>query len=152
MKIVVISDTHGYINDAVSAIKKEKPDYCIHLGDVVQDCEDLESIFPYQKFIFVKGNNDFWIKDGRFPYERCFNLEGKRFFVCHGHKFNVKSDLCLLKVKARENNADIVLYGHTHIKHLEDDGKMLIMNPGASLSYGLITIADGKVDASIKEI
>lgn len=151
MKILVISDTHGNINNAVAAIEAEKPDYCIHLGDMAADCEDLESIFARQKFIFVKGNNDFWLKDARFPEERFFTLDGKKIFACHGHKFHVKAGTYALKSKAKELGADIVLFGHTHSKHLEQTASLVVMNPGSRTSYGLIIIENGKINTSICE-
>ena len=151
MKFVVISDTHGFINNAVKFIEKEKPDYVIHLGDTVADCEDLENIFPRQKFIFVKGNNDFWTKSSLFPDERIFTLCNKKFLVCHGHKYHVKSGLFALKKKALDENADIVLYGHTHVKFIET-GDMLIMNPGSHMTYGLIQIEDNATVAEIKSV
>ena len=151
MKILVISDTHGNINNAIEAIKNEKCDYCIHLGDMVADCEDLEAVFPRQKFIFVKGNNDIWLRNSSYPDERFFTLEGKSFFICHGHKYNVKYSLDALKAKGRELGADIILYGHTHSKHLENDGQVLVLNPGASSSYGVIIIENGKINSSLIE-
>ncbi len=149
MKYLVVSDTHTYINNVINLIEKIKPDYCIHLGDMASDCEDLESIFPRQKFIFVKGNNDIWLRDNRFPDEREFTLEGKRFFICHGHKLHVKESTELLKKAARQKNADIVLYGHTHKKALEWNGSMLVMNPGTRDSYGIIEIKDDNVKADV---
>ncbi|MBQ4527546.1 MAG: metallophosphoesterase [Clostridia bacterium] len=148
MKILVISDTHGYIGDAVEAIEKEKCDFCIHLGDMAADCEELELIFPRQKFIFVKGNNDFFLRDSAFPDERIFELGGKKFFVCHGHKYHVKGGLFALKKKAVEVGADIVLYGHTHTAYLET-GSVLVMNPGSAHSYGLIHIDGDSVRSEI---
>lgn len=148
MKILVISDTHGYIGDAVEAIENEKCDYCIHLGDMAGDCEELELIFPRQKFIFVKGNNDFFLKSSQFPDERIFELGGKRFFVCHGHKYHVKSGLSLLKSKAVQNSADIILYGHTHRAYLETE-PIVVMNPGSAGSYGIITIENGEISAGL---
>ena len=149
MKYLVISDTHGYISSAVDLIENLKPDYCIHLGDMVSDCEELEYIFPKQKFIFVKGNNDFWTRNNLFPDEKFFNLEGKNFFLTHGHKYHVKGGLELLKKTASEKNADIVLYGHTHVKNLVWDNNTLILNPGSRTSYGIIEIKDGKVSAEL---
>lgn len=151
MKFLVISDTHGYINNAVNIIESEKPDYVIHLGDMAADCEDLESIYPRQKFIFVKGNNDFWLKDAQFPNERIFTICNKKFFICHGHKYHVKQGLFMLKAKAKAEKADIVLYGHTHVKYLEER-EMLIMNPGAHLTYGIITIQNDDVKAELKTV
>ena len=149
MKYLVVSDTHNYINNVVELIEKLKPDYCIHLGDMASDCKELESIFPRQKFIFVKGNNDIWLRDNRFPDERVFCLEGKNFFVCHGHKYHVKGGTELLVKCAREKNADIVLYGHTHRKSIVWHGDMLVMNPGARTSYGIIEIKDQTAKAEI---
>jgi len=152
LKILVISDTHGQIMNAVNLIKKGTYDYCIHLGDVVRDCEDLESIFPRQKFIFVKGNNDFWTRDASFPDERTFTLGGKKFFICHGHKFNVKSSLALLKSTAIKKECDVVLFGHTHKSYLED-GSLTVMNPGCVKSYGEIIIDDeGNMKSELKKV
>ena len=150
VKYLVISDTHNFISNAVELIEKLKPDYCIHLGDMIQDCEELEYIFPRQKFIFVKGNND-WAKNSMYPDDRFFELEGKKFFLCHGHKFHVKSGTDYLKSHAKSLGADIVLFGHTHVRHLECDGDMFIMNPGSISGYGIINIENGRVTTQIKK-
>ena len=149
MKYLVISDTHRYINIAINLIEELKPDYCIHLGDMAADCEELEYIFPKQKFIFVKGNNDFFLKSSSFPEQRIFELEGKTFFVCHGHKYHVKEGIEFLVRAAKEKNADIVLYGHTHSKKLEWKNDMLILNPGSVHSYGIIEIKNGVINAEL---
>ena len=151
MKYLVISDTHGYIANAVELIENLKPDYCIHLGDMAEDCRELEYIFPRQKFIFVKGNNDVWLRDNQFPDERLFELEGFKFFVTHGHKYHVKSGLELLTKAAKEKNAKIALYGHTHVKKLIWEDDILIMNPGSKFSYGLIEIKNGKINAELHD-
>ena len=149
MRYLIISDTHGNITYAINAIESIKPDYCIHLGDMAQDCEDLQSIFPRQKFIFVKGNNDYWLRDNSFPDERVFSLEGKTFFICHGHRYHVKSGCDFLKREAGLKNADIVLYGHTHIQKMEWDNDVLILNPGSRDKYAIITIKDNKINAEL---
>ncbi|MBE7051486.1 MAG: metallophosphoesterase [Ruminococcaceae bacterium] len=151
MKILVISDTHGYINNAITILEKEKFDYCIHLGDMIADCEDLESIFPRQKFVFVKGNNDFWNRSPAYPDERFFTIDGVKIFACHGHRFHVKSDHYALYAKAKELEADIALFGHTHSKCLKKEGDITFMNPGSKLSYGVIVTQNGNFDASLHE-
>lgn len=149
MKYLVISDTHGYINIAINLILDLKPDYCIHLGDMAADCEELENIFPRQKFIFVKGNNDFFLRNSSFPDERVFELDGKTFFVCHGHKYHVKQGTEYLIRAAKEKNAQIVLYGHTHAKKIIWQNDILILNPGSRSSYGVIEIKDGNIKAEL---
>ncbi|MBQ7900916.1 MAG: metallophosphoesterase [Clostridia bacterium] len=147
MKLLVISDTHGYIGNAVSAIEKEQPDYILHLGDVADDCDELMNIYPNKLVVCVLGNNDFFNK--KYPLERIFSLCGKNIFMCHGHKYNVKQSLFPLKKAAQYAKAHIVLYGHTHRSYLEQDGDMLIMNPGSISSYGIIDITDDGTNAEI---
>ncbi len=150
MKILVISDTHNIISDAVSIIEKLNPDYVLHLGDMCDDCERLEETFPDKLIISVRGNNDYF--DRTYPYERFFELGGKKIFMCHGHMYHVKSTLSRLMYKGKELGADIILFGHTHIAHLEEVEDMIIMNPGSLRTYGIIHIEDGKAEAKIEDV
>ena len=147
MKILVISDTHGYIGNAISLIEEMNPDYIIHLGDVANDCDELSGIYPTRRIICVLGNNDFFCKS--YPLERTAEIGGKKIFMCHGHKYNVKYGLHLLKKTARDAGADIVLFGHTHSAYIEEQDGMIVMNPGSTRTYGIITIESGKVQAQV---
>lgn len=151
LKILVLSDTHNNISYASKLIEKLNPDYVLHLGDICDDCHRLEDAFPRKLIVSVKGNNDFF--DNSYPLERCFELEGKKIFMCHGHKYNVKSSLLPISYKGREVGADIVLYGHTHVSHLEEAEGVIIMNPGygGKGRYGIIEIKDGKIDAKLEQ-
>lgn len=95
------------------------------------------------------GNNDYPQRYPDIPYERVFTVDGKKIFMCHGHTYNVKFGTDRLAYKAESLKADIALYGHTHSKHLEISGGMIIMNPGSTDSYGIIEINDGKADARL---
>ena len=148
MKILVISDTHNMIQNAVSLVTKLDPDYVLHLGDMCEDCHRLEDMFPRKLIVSVKGNNDYF--DKSYPLERCFELGGKRIFMCHGHKYNVKSSLMSLIYRAKEQGADIVLYGHTHLSHKEDYDGMLIINPGTVGTYAVIEITETSIEAKIE--
>ena len=150
MKILVISDTHNFISDVVSLIETLNPDYVIHLGDMCDDCERLEETFPHKLIISVRGNNDYY--DQKYPYERFFELGGKKIFMCHGHKYNVKATLSRLMYKGEELGADIILYGHTHIAYLEQADDKIVMNPGSMHTYGIIEIEDGKAEARIENV
>ena len=62
MRILVISDTHGKVDEALKLIKNmEKPDLIIHLGDYVEDGEYIERETGI-KVELVRGNGDFLIK------------------------------------------------------------------------------------------
>ena len=53
-----------------------------------------------KRIICVLGNNDFYNKN--YPDEIVCEIGGKRFFMCHGHKYNVKYGLFALKKKAKD--------------------------------------------------
>lgn len=150
MKLLVISDTHHNIENAVVLINRHKPDYVLHLGDMCEDCERLQDIFPNLLIISVIGNNNYKSSYPEYPLERVFELGGQKIFMCHGHKYHVKLGIFSLVLRAKELQADIVLFGHTHSKFIDTEEDMLIMNPGSVRSYGIIEITDGKVNARLE--
>lgn len=151
MKLLIISDTHGYIANAVSVIEEIKPDYVIHLGDMADDCDQLKYIYPMQKMICVLGNNDWYNR--QYPLEVITKISDKRFFICHGHKYNVKYGIDLIKKKGIFEKADVILYGHTHRRFIEEKDGLLIMNPGSTASYGIIEIDEkGNINAQILDV
>lgn len=149
MKILVLSDTHGRLDAAKKLIKDINPDYTLHLGDMAEDSQRLEMDFPQKIIVSVKGNNDYF--DKSYPLEREFTLCGKRFFMCHGHKYNVKSSLLALKYKGMEKNADIILFGHTHVSYMDDTDGVIMLNPGSVSTYGIIEINESDVTASVEK-
>ena len=132
MKFLVFSDSHKATNGMDKAIERH-PDitHIIHCGDVADDCEYLEMVYGRTHSICaVCGNNDFFT---HYPFERIVKCEGKLIYVTHGHKERVKSGLYNLKAKAKQANADMCIYGHTHTQFYENDG-VHILNPG-SIGY-----------------
>ena len=156
MKILVISDTHGDINKAEEAIRLNKEiGLIIHLGDYFRDAQKLSSIFPNIPIEYIYGNSDFMIND--VPAEKLLEINGKRIFITHGHRYSVKWDYDKLYRKAEEMNADILLFGHTHIPDLVEKGRLYVVNPGSTSdpredsdeSYAIIEIEDGKVEPKL---
>ena len=93
------------------------------------------------------------------PLVRIVELCGKRIFITHGHRYDVNYSLMKLAYTALENGADICIYGHTHIPHLERYRDMYILNPGSlsrprggsGESYAVIDIdKSGNID--IKQV
>ena len=152
MLILVISDTHGRITNAVNTIEKLKPDYILHLGDVVRDVEDLEAIFSSKDIIAVSGNNDFWASAKYSATERMLDLGGKKIFMCHGHTYGVKKDNARVVHKARQMGADIALYGHTHSAYNENHDGIWVINPGSYGTYAVIEIdKSGNIHSEIRK-
>lgn len=157
MKIAVISDTHRdsrYIDIAKNIIKDT--DMLIHLGDNIDDAEELSKGYKGKVYI-VKGNCDY---TNSYPSEQIIEVEGKRIFFTHGHNYGVKMSLNNIFYKAKEVEADIALFGHTHVAIIEKEDGIIFMNPG-SISLprikgryiGFINIEEGKdMDIYLKEI
>jgi putative phosphoesterase len=150
MKILVISDTHGDTNKAEEVIKANNgTDMVIHLGDYFRDAQKLSGLFPDIHFEYIYGNSDFMTDN--VPAEKVLELCGKRIFITHGHRYSVKWDYYKLFKKAEELNADIVLFGHTHIPDMAKKGKRYVLNPGSTSdprsnkdeSYAVIEIKNG---------
>ncbi|MDR7856685.1 metallophosphoesterase [Tissierella sp.] len=129
MKILVISDTHGYIDNVVQGIKTiGLPDMIFHLGDNVEDGIRLRDELNIPTTI-VRGNGDYNSLD--FNDDEIVELNGKKIFLSHGHNYNVNFGLSNLYYKAQEVGADYVLFGHTHIPIIERTEKIVLMNPGS---------------------
>ena len=88
MKIGIISDTHRNIKSIDKAIPYLKEcDLIIHAGDNIDDAEYIY----YATDVLVKcvkGNCDLYNIDE--PYELIFLVKDKKFFLCHGHQYDVK--------------------------------------------------------------
>lgn len=143
-KILVFSDSHGEVESMVRIIESANPDIVIHLGDYTSDCDQLCKRFPKLKITGVRGNCDY---RSAVPELRKLYVDGKLIFAAHGHVYNVKSGYTRICYAAMEADADILLFGHTHIAHRDTGLGMEIMNPGsigrgAHPSYGVI-IVDG---------
>ena len=150
MKLIVLSDTHGKIQPAVSVLKyyQEMIQGVIHLGDYTSDAAALKRLFPKLPFYMVRGNNDY---DSTVPEQREVCLGGKKILLTHGHRQRVYYGLDTIAYYGLEKKADAVFFGHTHCPLVEVDGPITFMNPG-SISYprateygtfGIVDIQDG---------
>jgi len=142
-----MSDSHGSKINMFDAIRAESPDVVLFLGDNIRDCEDFESKYPKIMLRAVKGNCDQGYRGLEMDE---FILEGKKFFMTHGHLFSVKLGKTKILDAATARGTDILLFGHTHIPyHSEKDG-LVAVNPGSigsdAKSYAVLEIKNGVVD------
>lgn len=152
MKIIVFSDSHRELDGMRKIIGQEKPDYVFHLGDHDTDAEQISKEYPSLPVAMVRGNCDGWSDT---PKTLCFVLGGQRFFLCHGHTLGVKSGLLRVIYAAREQHADVLLFGHTHEAYYEcldeeSDFALHVLNPGScgygwQPSYGRIVLEANRV-------
>ena len=150
-KILVMSDSHGAVSDMLKIISTEQPDYIIHLGDYASDCRALEKSFPDIPLKVIRGNGDF---SATVPMEDFFELGNKCFFATHGHRYSVKAGLSQLIHFAKNEGAQVVLFGHTHIPHCDISDDFAIINPGSAHppfnSYAILNLSGGDFSCEIK--
>ncbi|MCM1217157.1 MAG: YfcE family phosphodiesterase [Roseburia sp.] len=155
-KVCVFSDSHHCVVNMMRAISLETPDYIIHLGDGESDMHPVKKEFPEITAYCVRGNCDL---HSALPLVQKIEIEGKRIFAAHGHMYNVKSDSTFwdLRCAAMEADADIVLFGHTHLPFKDRSLGMEILNPGTIGNverprYGVISIGNNTVSTELKEL
>lgn len=128
MVIGVISDTHRHKFILYDALKKiGDVDIIMHLGDNVDDVIEIQKLFK-GIIVNVKGNCDY---SKSVPSERIEIIENKKIFLTHGDKYGVKYDLNRLKYRALELEADIVLFGHSHVSEILYEEGIWFVNPGS---------------------
>ncbi|MBO5525244.1 MAG: metallophosphoesterase [Clostridia bacterium] len=131
--MIILSDTHGNKADIDKlATVLSESDYIVHLGDVTTDMKEVSALYP-DKTYRVVGNCDFYPMGD----EQILEIEGHRIFMCHGHRYGVKSSLERLAYRAKELDCDIALYGHTHEARIEEIGGVLTVNPGCMTRYSI---------------
>ena len=143
MTILVFSDSHGHMSNMRGLIKKFMPDFVIHLGDYARDAGRLE----HPQVIGVYGNCNYNINS---PKHMLVEIAGKRFMLTHGHAYGVKQGLDNLIRAAVLNDADAVLYGHTHKQYYARRGNMVILNPGpADERAALLTVGESEIEIEL---
>lgn len=126
MKLIVVSDNHGdtYYMEEILSIYEDEVEMWIHCGD----SELMEDHPLWQNFKTVTGNMDY---APGFDLERLVEFNTRKFLVVHGHKHAVKRSNEIMKNRAKEEDVNIVFYGHTHIPKAEKEDGILFINPGS---------------------
>ena len=152
MKILVFSDSHGRLGPMLDAIERERPQRVFFLGDNYRDGQSLMDAYPDLPMELVKGNCD-WDKA---PDELIVEVEGVKFLLVHGHRYDVKSGTDRLARAAREKGVDIACFGHTHDAVNMPGHGVWLFNPGTAggihnrVGYGVIVVSNGTFQASLK--
>jgi hypothetical protein len=123
-KVLIMSDSHGLTKELITIKERHKLKHMIHCGDSELPANTTE----LKHLHTVGGNCDM---DPEFPEEQVMVIEGKRFFVVHGHLHRVKTGLLPLSYRAKEVGADVVCYGHTHMASVDEMDGQLFINPGS---------------------
>lgn len=157
MRILIVSDTHHDFDALYRLVLREKDtlDLLLHLGDCVQDAEDLRSEYPLLPMRFVRGNCDYACDA---PDTAVVDAAGVRLFLTHGHLFGVNNTTERLAAKARQQDASVALFGHTHRRFWQNAAGVQLFNPGSLSkprdgvrSYGIIEVVQHQPVCSLHE-
>ena len=157
MRIVVFSDSHGDIFQAVEVVRRnEREKVFIFLGDGVDELETLKEMYPHKEFIGVRGNCDFFC---HLPDEYTMDVGGVKILCTHGHLYSVKSSLERISESARKKGVTVALYGHTHKSLTKYDDGLYLVCPGSVSkpadrypTYATVDITDKGIFCNIVEM
>ena len=153
MKVLICSDSHGARRSLLRVLEKESPQTLLFLGDGLRDLESLQLLCPTMKIVAVQGNCDMLSPAAQ--QDLLIELEQVRIYLCHGHRWSVKTGLERLEREGRRLGAQLVLFGHTHRPLLRETDALTLLNPGSigdglTVSYAVAEIAGGAFSCTLK--
>ena len=133
--ITVVSDTHGRDGHRLDGRTLEAvraADLVVHAGDfttaaVLEAFEAEAGGDRNGELVAVAGNNDDEQVRDRVERIRVFERAGVRFVVVHGHEH----DETALSFLGRQEDADVVVVGHSHRARWDPGGAVAVLNPGS---------------------
>ena len=131
MKIGLLSDTHGYLDQRIIEHFIDC-DEIWHAGDV-GSMEVVQSISSRWKLRGVYGNIDDPEIRNEFPLETAFEINGLRVYITHIGGYPPKYTPYIRK-RLDMINPDLFICGHSHIIRIISDEErgILHINPGAA--------------------
>ena len=170
MTYLILSDSHGHPDRIEEASRRVRPDGILFAGDGLRDLARVDfTTLPERCPLWAVSGNCDWLtvplvvndpllepKD-----EELITLEGVRILLMHGHTYGVKGGLGSAVTRAVQRDADLLIYGHTHLPvelHLRPDDRradfsvsksLTLFNPGSlgdrDASFGTLTIRNGQI-------
>jgi len=181
-RIVILADTH--VGDRTSeiepallrAVEAELPDRIFHAGDVCKP-EAIERLSQIAPTDAVQGNRD-WFMGYHLPLECHHQINGVKITLAHGHisiwqwflnyvvlfLFGTMSGHRKFQAKLAKKypDANVIIYGHIHVRHDEVMDGIRFLNPGVSYperrnqyksQYAVLTISsEGEIRAEFKSV
>jgi len=134
-KILLLSDTHGHIDDKVLAYCREA-DEVWHAGDIgdPQVTDRIQEMVPLRA---VYGNIDGHEIRSQFPLDNRFTVEEVEVWITHIGGYPGRYEPRVREV-LRTNPPKLFIAGHSHILKVMYDkpNQIMYMNPGAAGKFG----------------
>jgi len=151
-RVGVVSDTHlprfgrALPRALVRGLQRAGVTHILHLGDLTDPVAIplFEAIAPFDA---VAGNNDGEELRARFGRRKVVTIEGVRIGMVHGDGKRGTTKSRALDAFG-EDEADLILFGHSHRPSVGLEGRLLVANPGSPTdkrlnplySYAILTI------------
>ncbi|MFT8325376.1 YfcE family phosphodiesterase [Oenococcus sicerae] len=131
MNYLIFSDTHGDRQEFEAILHRYQHDPEIAAIFYNGDSEFDDSDPIWQGIHTVLGNMDFY--DG-YPIENVYKNQKDDIIIyqTHGHLARVADGLQMLDELAEKQQANIVLFGHTHVVFTGEYDHKLFINPGST--------------------
>jgi uncharacterized protein len=136
MKIGVISDTHGHLDEKVFDYFKDC-DEIWHGGDI-GDIRVADQLKQFKPFRAVHGNIDDKQLQVTYPEDQWFECEGLHVWITHIGGVAPSYNPRIRKI-LEKRQPDIFICGHSHILKIGRDSQhnnLLFLNPGAAGNEG----------------
>lgn len=134
-KILLLSDTHGFIDEQILKFVKLS-DEVWHAGDIgsIDVTDTIKKIKPLRA---VYGNIDDMVIRSEFPPDAKFKIEEVTVWITHigGYPSNYNQRI---RTEIKQHPPKLFISGHSHILKVMFDKKLnlLHLNPGAAGKYG----------------
>jgi putative phosphoesterase len=136
MKIGLLSDTHGYLDQKIFTHFKDC-DELWHAGDI-GDARTADALEAFKPLRAVYGNIDDKELQLRYPEDLKFNCEGLEVWMTHIGGAPPRYNPRVKKILGNYS-PNIFICGHSHILRIKKDPEqndMLYLNPGAAGNQG----------------
>jgi hypothetical protein len=145
-RIGLIADTHmpdrlPDLPDAIGVAFRDV-DLILHAGDV-GELRALDALSEIAPVVAVHGNDDTVESQRELPYQQLVSAGGLRLLLTHAHYPDRADELASRQddawtpkldrraAMARRADAQIIVFGHTHVPMTVPWGEALLVNPGA---------------------
>lgn len=134
-KILLLSDTHSYIDEQILKFVKQA-DEVWHAGDI-GDLHVTDTIKSLKPLRAVYGNIDDADARLEFPLDNKFTIENVTVWMTHiggyPNKYNQR-----VREELKGNSPQVFICGHSHILKVQFDKKLNLihLNPGAAGNHG----------------
>ena len=165
MKVGVVSDSHGHVDNlrrAIKAMNEGGAEVIIHLGD---DYDDIKALSGQEgtTIIQVSGVFSTYYQEPGIPNRIIETWEGVPVLLTHtseAHQNDLPTDLDPKAVAARRE-VRAVLSGHSHIPEVREESGVIWVNPGHLKNedkkgypptYALLTITTTEIQVRIVDL